>query len=254
MLLKLAAFSGVLIALAGCARSGGPADVPPPVLIFAAASTQTVIEEIAANFRDQTGIPVRCEPAASSTLARQIENGAAADLFLSADEEWADYLEKKGLVEKRQPLLTNRLVVVVPADSKLSVKDLTDLAGDGVKRLAIAGEAVPAGRYARQALRKAEVWERIQGRLLEGKDVTAVFLYVARGEVDAGFVYATDAAASSKVRVIFEAPESLTGPIRYPLVTMRRDRPNPSAERFAGYLAGDVADTAFRKAGFGLAR
>jgi molybdate transport system substrate-binding protein len=235
----------LLGAVAGCGR--------PAVKMFAAASTQSVINEIAAGYRAKTGVAVECEFAASSTLARQIEHGAPADLFLSADEEWADYLDKKGLVERRQPLLTNRLVVVVPADGKLALKELSDVAGMKVKRLAIAGETVPAGRYARRALHQIGVWERVENRLLEGKDVTAVFLYVARGEADAGFVYATDAAASGQVRVACEVPESLTGPILYPLVRLRRDRINPDAARFADYLAGDEAAAVFRKAAFGLA-
>jgi molybdate transport system substrate-binding protein len=238
----------VLCVTAGCGKTATPT---APVRIFAATSTRKVIDEIAADFTSATGVRVECEFNASGTLAKQIEQGAAADLFLSADEEWADYLEKKGLVAGRRTLLTNRLVVVVPADSKLAVKDLSDLAGEGVKRLAIGGEPVPAGRYARQALKKGGVWEGVQGRLLEGKDVAAVLLYVARGEADAGFVYATDAAASSKVRVAFEVPEDFTVPIRYPLVTLKRELPNPDAARFSGYLTSDTADHVFRTAGFG---
>jgi molybdate transport system substrate-binding protein len=254
MLKRLGPWYCLLIALAGC-KNDGPAPSPrSTVRIFAAASTRTVIEQLGADFQARTGIPVLCESAASSTLARQIEHGDDADLFLSADEEWADYLAKKGLAAKIQPLLTNRLVVVVPADSSLAVKELADLAAGTVKRLAIAGESVPAGRYARQALRKAGIWERVDGRLLEGKDVTAVLLYVARGEADAGFVYATDAASSGKVRVIYDVPEELTGPIRYPLVVVRGQRENPDAVRFAEFLAGNAAETAFRKARFGVVR
>jgi molybdate transport system substrate-binding protein len=253
MLKRYTLLLGVLAALAGCRDGSNRSPARPELRILAAASTRNALEQIGADFTATTGVPVQCESAASSTLARQIEHGAEADLFLSADEEWADYLEKKGLVAKRQTLLTNRLVVVVPADSKLAVKELADVAGADVKRIAIAGEAVPAGRYARNALRKDGAWERVQNRLLEGKDVSAVFLYVARGEADAGFVYATDAAGSNKVRVAYEVPESLTGPIRYPLVTIRRSPANPDAARFADYLSGEAVGIIFRKAGFGLA-
>jgi molybdate transport system substrate-binding protein len=245
MLTRRVLFLCLLLPTAGCAR--------PAVKVFAAASTQKALTEIAAEYKAKTGISVECEFAASSTLARQIEQGAPADLFLSADEEWADYLEKKDLVAQRRTLLTNRLVVVVPRDSTLTVKELADLGSADVKRLAIAAEAVPAGRYARQALQKAGARERLQDRLLESKDVTAALLYVARGEADAGFVYATDAASSSKVRVAYEVPESFTVPIRYPLVSVRRERANPEASRFSEYLAGEAAGSVFRKAGFGLA-
>jgi molybdate transport system substrate-binding protein len=230
----------------GCSR--------PAIRVLAAASTSRALEQIAENYKSETGMTVQCEFAASSTLARQIEHGAQADFFLSADEEWADYLEQKGFVEQRRPLLENKLVIIVPSSANPSLKDLGDLAGDTVKRLAIGGETVPVGRYARHALERAGVWERVQKRLLEGKDVSAVYLYVARGEADAGFVYATDAAGSDKVRVAFEVPERLSGFIRYPLVTLRHQRPNPDAARFAEYLAGDSARAIFRRAGFELAR
>ncbi len=252
MFTRRAGFLCLLLSLVGCARTD---ETAAPVRLFAAVSTQAALNEIKDDFAAATGVRVEPSFAASSTLARQIEHGADADLFLSADEEWADYLDGKGLAVQRRPLLTNRLVVVVPADSTLTLKEVADVAGPAVRRLAVAGEAVPAGRYACKALLKAGVWEHVEGRVLEGKDVAATLLYVARGEADAGFVYATDAAAAGgKVRVACEVPESLTGPIRYPLVTVRRGRPNPDAARFVDYLAGDAAGDVFRKAGFGLAR
>lgn len=241
---------------AGCGRAGGPGTpgtVFGPVRLFAATSTRNAVDEVAAKFTAATGVRVECQFGASSTLARQIEQGADADLFLSADEEWADYLDRKGVVDKRRTLLTNRLVVVVHADSMLAIKGVADVAADGVKRLAVGAAPVPAGRYARQALKKAGVWGKVEGRLLEGKDVAAVLLYVARGEADAGFVYATDAAADGKVRVACEVPADFTVPIRYPLVTLDRHPHNPDADRFADYLRGDAAGAVFRKAGFGLA-
>src|SRR5262249_52447062 len=129
----------VFCPLAGCGKATTAGTAPPPaepVRVFAATSTRTVVEAVAANFTAAAGVRVECEFDASGSLARKIEHGAAADLFLSADEEWADYLEKKGLTAGRRALLTNRLVVVVPADSKLMVKEVADVAGAGVKRLA----------------------------------------------------------------------------------------------------------------------
>jgi molybdate transport system substrate-binding protein len=245
--------AGLLTVAVGCAKSADPGSGRAPIKVLAAASTRRALEEIASEFTATTGVPVECEFNASSTLARQIEHGAAADLFLSADEEWADYLEKKGCVDSSQPLLTNRLVIVVPTDSALQISELAEMAGAGVKRLAIAGESVPAGRYARQALRKAKVLGNVETRLLEGKDVTAVLLYVARGEADAGFVYATDATGNDKVRVVYQVSPTDTVSIRYPLVHVRQDRPNPNAARFAEYLTSESASTRFRKAGFGIA-
>jgi molybdate transport system substrate-binding protein len=222
----------------------------PTVAVFAAASTGDALEEIARALETDTGIKVQINPAASSTLAVQIEQGAGADLFLSADEAWADHLERKGLCFERRDLLGNRLVVVVPADNAVSLNGLDDLQADKYKRIAVAREGVPAGDYTRQALKAAGVWDAVRGRTVEGGDVRATLTYVLRGEADAGFVYATDAAARGKVRVAYEVPEQLHQPIRYPLVLIRRDQPNPAAQQLYDYLAGDKAAAAFRRAGF----
>ena len=221
------------------------------VHVYAAASTKDVVEEIGRAFKDETGVAVEVTPAASSILAKQIDKGADADLFLSADEDWADFLSDRKLVEKRRDLLGNRLAVVTPADSKLKPGELADLADPAVKQLALGGPAVPAGRYARQALEKAGVWDKVKDRVVEAGDVRAALAYVVKGEVEAGVVYATDArGAGDKVRTAFLVPDDLHKPIRYPLALLRRDSVNPDAKRFYDYLAGDKAAAVFRKAGF----
>ena len=159
-------------------------------------------------------------------------------------------MQKHNRSEQRRDLLGNRLVVVVPADSLLSLNDLTDLKADKFQLVALAREGVPAGIYAREALKNAGVWEALKGRIVEGGDVRATLMYVVRGEADAGFVYATDVAASSKVRLAFTVPEKLHAPIRYPLVVVRRDAKNPAAQRFFDYLSGDKATAQFQRAGF----
>src|SRR6516162_2527644 len=126
--------------------------------IAAAASTREPMERLAADFQARTGIKVQVSLGPSSTLAKQIEEGGSAALFLSTDEGWADYLDKAGLVARRHDLLTNRLVVIVPADSKLKIPRLTDLTDKSIKRLSLAGPGVPAGTYAREALEKAGIW------------------------------------------------------------------------------------------------
>jgi molybdate transport system substrate-binding protein len=239
----------LLLAPLGC---GAPR--PPTVRVFAAASTREALEEIAGHYQAETGTRVECSPAASSALARQIEQGADADLFLSADERWADYLAERGLVGQRRDLLANRLVVVVPQGSGLNLTSLAGLAGDDVKHLALALGPVPAGRYAREALKKAGVWERVAGRVREGGDVRAALAYVARGEAEAGIVYATDAAATSRVRVALEVPEALHGPVRYPLVLLRGAAGKPTARAFYDYLGEEKAAAVFRRAGFQLVR
>jgi molybdate transport system substrate-binding protein len=236
----------LLLTLAGC--SSKP---PPGVRIFAAVSTRESVDQIARDFESQTGTPVTCSFAASSTLARQIEQGADADLFLSADERWANYLSDKELVAERRDLLANRLVVVVPARQagKPDLRRVADLTGNEIKQLALALDPVPAGHYAREALEKASIWEQVKGRVREAGDVRATMAVVERGEADAGIVYATDAATSEKVRTALEVPEELHTPIRYPLVLLRRSS-TPAARAFYDFLGGETAGASFRKAGF----
>jgi molybdate transport system substrate-binding protein len=239
---RLAVCGLLLCLLLGCRSQ--PAQT---VNVFVAASTADALGEIARDFEAETGVRVAISPAASSTLAVQIENGADADLFLSADEESADRAAK-AVGGERRDLLGNRLVVVVPADDPVSLAGLADLKGDRFKRVAVARADVPAGKYARQALQAAGVGDALKDRLIEGGDVRATLTYVVRGEADAGFVYATDAASNGTVRVAYEVPEQLHRPIRYPLLLLRRD--NPAARRFYDYLGGDKATAVFRRAGF----
>ncbi|HWG47838.1 MAG TPA: molybdate ABC transporter substrate-binding protein [Gemmataceae bacterium] len=235
---------GLLLALTGCASK------PQTIHIFAAMSTKEAVEAIARDFETQTGTHVTCNPAASSTLAQQIAQGADADLFLSADERWADYLADKGLVAERRDLLANRLVVVTPIDHPLHLQRLADLTDGKVKRLALALDPVPAGRYARESLKTAGIWQQVKERVHEYGNVRATLAVVARGEVDAGMVYATDAAATDKVRVALEVPEKLHASIRYPLVLVRRSGSSPAARTFYDFMDSEKAHALFRKAGF----
>jgi molybdate transport system substrate-binding protein len=224
------------------------------VSVFAAASTKEAVEQLARSFKDETGIPVEVTLGPSSGLAKQIEQGATADIFLSADQASADYLAGKQLVAERRDLLTNRVVVVVPADSDQGIKELRDLAEPRIKRLALAEAKVPAGEYARQALRKAGIWDRVEGRVVGGIDVRATLQFVVRGEAEAGFVYKTDALGESRVRVALEVDPALHDPIRYPLVLIRRDPIGEAARRLYAYLGSEKAAGVFERAGFGVER
>jgi molybdate transport system substrate-binding protein len=247
---------GVLTSVvAGCDAHGvGSARQPEPVAVFAAASTREALEQVARDFQGQTGIAVEVSPGPSSGLARQIEQGASADLFLSADQASADYLTAKQLVSDRRDLLTNRLVVVVPADSEVRVQQLRDLVDPHIRRLALAEPKVPAGEYARQALRKAGVWDTVDARVVGGIDVRATLQFVARGEAEAGLVYRTDALGESRVRVAVDIDPRLHDPIRYPLVLLRREPVKEGARRFYDYLGSQKAAQVFERAGFGVER
>jgi molybdate transport system substrate-binding protein len=225
----------------------------PPVSIFAAASLETALTAIAARYGTRTGGPLRMTFGASSAMARQIVQGAPADLFISADLEWMDWLEKQGRVVggTRRNLLSNRLVLIAPAASKVKLP-----VGKGMAlaqaleggRLAVADTAsVPAGKYARQALEKLGVWDSVSGKLAPAENVRAALAYVARGETPLGIVYATDAKAEPKVRVVGTFPEASHERIVYPAALVQA---TPQSRAVLDYLAGREAMGVFSAQGF----
>ena len=226
---RLAAASAA-IAIAGAGRAQ-----PRPVLVFAAASLKTALDAIAAGWRSGDGGQATISYAASSTLAKQIENGAPADLFISADEDWMDYLEQRRLIDPktRADLLGNSLVLIAPADRAEQVTigpgfPLAAMLGDG--RLAIADPvAVPAGRYAKAALTTLGVWRQLAGRVAAAENVRAALLLVARGEAPFGIVYRTDAAAEPAVRIAAAFPPESHPPIVYPMALTAVARPTAVA-------------------------
>ena len=226
--------------------NGGPA-----VGLFAAASLTGALSEILPR---HTFPRVRLSFAGSSSLARQIDAGAPADLFVSANPRWMDYLQERGRIDAgtRIDLLANRLVVVTPASSGLEVEPRPgfDLEGAFGGRLALGDpDHVPAGIYARQALRALGWWPALEHRLAPAPDVRAALLYVERGECEAGVVYATDAAASRQVRVAAELADSLHAPIRYP-VALVAGRDSPGARDLLKRLRSAEAAAVFRGHGF----
>jgi len=248
------------VALAGCgpassAKKSGDAapdsDRPGVVVVLAAASTTNALDEIKADFAGQSDAEVRISYAASSALAQQIVRGAEADIFLSADVKWADHVEGKAAVAKRRNLLGNRLVIIVAADSDIGVETPEDLRSAEVQHLALADpEAVPAGRYAKQALTKLGLWDDVKGKVASAEDVRHALTYVETGAAEAGIVYATDAAISKKVKVVFSIPADLTEPVRYPLLLLKPPAENPAAAAFYDYLGSPEAQRVFEKYGF----
>jgi molybdate transport system substrate-binding protein len=222
--------------------------------VFAAASLQDALDENVAAYRAGTSERVAVSYAASSALARQIEAGAPADLFISADLEWMDYLQQRRLIkpETRRNLLRNRLALIAPADSGVSVSiapgfPLATLLGKG--RLAMANpDAVPAGKYGKASLEALGVWRDVQARLASTENVRAALVLVARGEAPLGIVYRTDAAADPKVRVVGLFPENTHPPIVYPVAATAKAR--PSAAAFLDWLNKSEARAIFRKHGF----
>jgi molybdate transport system substrate-binding protein len=227
-----------------------------PVVVFAAASLKTALDEIAAGWAAKSGAEVKTSYAASPALAKQIEEDAPADLFISADLDWMDYVEKRNLVRagSRGNLLGNAIVLVAAKDwTRGDVKiepnfPLADLLDGG--RLAIANvAAVPAGKYGKAALEKLGVWNSVANKLAETETVRVALALVVRGEAPLGLVYRTDAAAEPNVKIVGTFPEDSHPPIIYPAALLVNSK-GARAQEFLRYLAGPEARAAFERNGF----
>jgi molybdate transport system substrate-binding protein len=246
-----AALVTALLALSGVQAQAQFRDV----LVFAAASLKNALDEANSLFLFENGSGVRVSYGASSALAKQIENGAPADVFISADLDWMDYVAERKLIkpDTREKFLGNRLVLVANADSKLSLTigpnlQLAQAIGDG--RLAMADPtSVPAGKYGKAALEKLGVWGSVAGKIAPALDVRAALLLVSRGEAPLGIVYQTDAAADKNVKVIGTFPESTHPPIVYPIAILAGSN-NGVAPVYVQYLLSPKAEPLFEKRGF----
>jgi molybdate transport system substrate-binding protein len=224
------------------------------VMVFAAASLTDALNEIGNAYEAKTGHHVVFSFAASSALAHQIESSSGADVFLSADMDWMNYLDNKGLVQHGtiKTLLGNHLVLIAPRDSSIAVTvaphfDILGALHGG--RLAIADpDSVPAGKYGRQALTSLGVWSNVVDHMAQAENVRAALAYVARGETPLGIVYTTDAMAEPKVRVVAEFPDNTHLPIVYPAGLTKDAR--AGAADFLAYLQSDTATAIFKKDGF----
>ncbi len=222
------------------------------VNVFAASSLTDALKEIAQPYEEQTHDQIVFNFAASSLLARQIEEGAPADIFFSADEEKMDRLANAGLIlpETRRDLLGNSLVVVAPNESSLQLSALSELF-EKTQKLAVADpRTVPAGIYTRAHLTAIGLWEKLEPKLVPTENVRAALAAVESGNVDAGFVYKTDAGISKKVKVIFSVPMESGPAIRYPIALVKEAKDRAAADKFLRYLESDAARIVFEKFGF----
>ncbi len=232
-----------------------PAAGAANVLVFAAASLKDALDDQSRYFASATGHRAVASYAASSALAKQIENGAPADLFISADLEWMDYLAARKLInaQSRLNLLSNRLVLIAPAGSRVTLDIAPNfplVAALGGGRLSIADpEHVPAGKYARSALESLGVWGSVAGRIAPAENVRAALVLVSRGEAPLGIVYRTDALADGRVRMVAEFPESSHPPIVYPAALIASTR-SPAARELLEYLKSQAARALWARHGF----
>ncbi|MGH8051823.1 MAG: molybdate ABC transporter substrate-binding protein [Arenimonas sp.] len=246
-------FLSLLICLQATAATS-----PRQITVFAASSLKESMDAIATEWTKKSGQKVVVSYAASSALAKQIEQGAPADVFISADGEWMDYLQQRNKIalNTRFNLVGNRLVLIVPASSKQASislnkpEALLKALADG--RLAVAETgSVPAGRYAKQSLIKLKIWGSVSDRLAQGENVRAAMAFVARSESPLGIVYATDAKAEPKVRVVATFADDGHDPIVYPAAAVFTTGPD-ATKAFLKFLQGNQAKTIFKRAGFTL--
>ena len=251
---RLAGVSVAILTLLGAAHSPAAAQ-DKTITVFAAASMKSALDDIDAAFTAKTGVKITVSYAASSALAKQIEQGAPADVFISADTKWMTYLVEKGAVKKEAAInfLGNRLVLVAAKDSTLSLKiakdfPLADTLGDN--RIAM-GEpkSVPAGKYGQEALEFYGVWKAVQPKVAGADNVRAALKLVSAGEAPLGIVYETDAKADPEVKVVDVFGEDSHSPIIYPVAPVEASA-NPAKDEFVKFLVGPEAATIFKDAGF----
>ena len=252
---KLASRISILVLLSLGLAAATASAPPAPLTIFAAASLTDALQVVGKTYTAKTGVPVRFSFASSSLLARQIEAGAQADLFVSADAQWMDHVQQAGFVVagSRRTLLRGRLVLIAAADRRVALRIApgfalaSALGPDG--RLAVGDpDYVPAGIYAKAALTKLGVWGSVQGKLARADNVRVALSYVARHAAPLGVVYETDARAEPGVRIVGVFPEGSHPPVDYPAAIVRGA--GPGARGFAAYLAGAQAKAIFRRFGF----
>lgn len=227
------------------------------LMIFAAASLTNVLSEVRDNFVKDNKIPVKISFASSSSLAKQIAEGAPADIYLSANIKWVDYLEEKKLLKEdtRINLLGNKLALVAPKNSEISIKidrrfPLSDILGK--EKLSLAEvSAVPAGIYAKQALENLDVWDSVKDKIAQSDNVRSALMLVSKGEAPLGIVYVTDAFADKNVKIVDIFSSDLYKPIIYPAAVIA-DSINENTKIFMSYLRTEKAKTVFEKHGFSV--
>jgi molybdate transport system substrate-binding protein len=230
-----------------------PAASADDIVISAAASLTDALKEIARAYQSKSKNRVTFVFASSSTLARQIEAGAPADVFFSADVQTMDVLEKNCRLEPgtRKQLLSNQLVIIVPADKPTVINSPEDLLDPRVRKIALAEpSSVPAGVYSKTYLESLGLWDKVKPKVIPVLDVRATLASVESGNVEAGFVYKTDAASSKRVKTVFEVPVGKGPKIIYPVAILKESKSKAAAKEFLNVMVSPSGVDAFKRYGF----
>ncbi|MWC28039.1 molybdate ABC transporter substrate-binding protein [Paenibacillus sp. MMS18-CY102] len=253
-LLSLLSLVLIIALLAVPVQPAIAAKAPTELLISAAVSLKDSLDEIEKSYeKAHPDINLTFNYGSSGALQKQIEQGAPADLFFSAGKKQMDALIKAGLIGNNKTILNNELVLVIPSDSKKTFTTVKQLTDNGIKKVAIGQpETVPAGQYAKETLTARNIWDSLQSKLVYAKDVRQVLTYVETGNVDAGFVYKTDALTSKKVKIALNILSSVHSPIVYPAGVIKESKHAAEATEFYTYLQSKDAGAVFKKYGFKL--
>ncbi|MBN1974226.1 MAG: molybdate ABC transporter substrate-binding protein [Sedimentisphaerales bacterium] len=242
----------IFILISGCSTDSDEDNTQNKIIVFAAAGTTDAITEIADVFTEQTAIEVTLNFASSSALAQQINLGADADVFISANQKWADFLQEKQLVAKKETIVKNSIVIIVPKNTTLSNDSPEILLSDDIKHIAM-GEtsSVPVGRYGKEALENLGLWKKIEKKVVSAKDVRSALAYVETEAAEAGIVYYTDTVISDKVKIAFIFPDdALSNPVSFPAIILAKAVHKENANLFFDFLKNDKAVSIFKKYGF----
>jgi molybdate transport system substrate-binding protein len=244
----------LLLVIAGALLLGGQTSAcADEILVSAAASLTDVLKAISSAYQAKSKHTVKFNFGPSSGLARQIEEGAPADIFFSADLLQMGTLDEKDRLEPgtRKNLLSNQLVIIVPADSKIAVSSPKDLLKTDVKKIALAEpSSVPVGVYSRKYLTEEGLWDQVKTKIVPVQDVRATLASIESGNVEAAFVYKTDAAVSKKVKIVYEVPIDKGPKITYPIAIVKESRRKDAARDFMNYVQSPAAKNVFKKYGF----
>ncbi len=245
----------IISLIAGCGSENKDKTIKQEeIYILAAASMTDAIQEIGANYeKEHKNIKLVYSFGSSGALQTQIEQGAPADVFISAAQKQMNVLDQKDLLDKstRKDLVENKIVLIVPKESNLKIDSFSDLASDKVTKIAL-GEpkAVPVGQYSEEIFSNLNILDNVKSKAVYASDVRQVLSWVETGEVDCGLVYATDAAISDKVKVLFEAPSDTHKPIIYPVAMLKASSHQEEAKDFINYLTNNESKTILEKYGF----
>jgi molybdate transport system substrate-binding protein len=241
----------LLTGIAGC----GKAESVTLNVSAAASMTDALAEVNDLYMQENSNVTIMENFASSGTLQTQIENGAPVDVFISAASKQMNTLEEKELIlnDTRKNLLNNKVVLIVPEDSKLNISDFKDLVNADVKQIALGDpEFVPAGNYGKQVLDLLDIYGQVESKLILGSDVRQVLNYVETGNVDAGIVYSTDAAISTSSKVVADAPDEINAKIVYPVAVVKTSTNVEASNEYIDFLFGDGAAAIFEKYGFSM--